>query len=282
MLRLCRLATIFCAFALLEPSGATAGGWWSFIQLDRSRAAVGQTVTLKSAALDLRSQGSEAQAYFVYLLRGFDDSVLERAMVKAVPGDWWSAGDAALLPVARVWFDRGWARASFRVPDIAPGSYALMLCDVGCRRPLGSVVPRIDFFVVTDPMTAQLAAQLDRLERRLEAHRLPRFKERVDRDLGILTIQSRATAAELNAQVARLRGDLRALERDMPEDQPWWIFAGWFAAGVLLGGLGVLLYRLRRRSDVLQSLSDEELLALLTAAPEEEGTDAAEALSSSR
>lgn len=282
MLRLCRLATLLWAFALLHPAGAAAGGWWSFIQLDRSRAAVGQTVTLKAAALDMRSAGSKAEPHFVYLLRGLDDSALERAMLKAAPGDWWSAGDAALFRVARVWFDRGWARASFRVPDIAPGSYALMLCDVDCRRPLGSVVPRMDFFVVTDPMTARLAAQLERLERRLEAHRLPRFKERVDRELSGLTTEARATAAELNAQVAQLRAGMRALERDMPEGQPWWIYAGWFTAGALLAGLGVLLYGLRRRSEVPERLSDEELLALLAAAPEDEGTEVAEALSSSR
>jgi hypothetical protein len=280
MRRLCRPATLVCAFALLHPAGAAAGGWWSSIELDRSRAAVGQTVTLKAAALDMRSTGSKAEPHFVYLLRGLDDSVLERVM--SAPGDWWSAGDAALFRVARVWFDRGWARASFRVPDIAPGSYSLMLCGDGCRRPLGSVVPRMDFFVVTDPMTARLAAQLDRLERRLEAHRLPGFKERVDRALGGLTTEARATAAELDAQVAQLRAGVRALEREMPDGEPWWIYAGWLVAGAFLGGLGVLLYGLRRRSEVPERLSDEELLALLAAAPEEERTDVSEALSSSR
>lgn len=282
MLRLCRLATILWAFVLLDPAGAAAGGWWSSIQLDRSRAAVGQKVTLRSAAFAPGSQRSETQAYFVYLLRGFDDSVLDRAMQKASPGEWWSRGDAALARVARVWFDRSWARASFLVPDIAPDSYALMLCDAGCQRPLGSVVPRTDFFVVTDPMTARLAGELDRLERRLEAHRLPRFKERVDRELGVLTTAARATAAELNAQVAQLRAGMCALERDMPEGQPWWIYAGWLAAGALLGVLVAVLLGLRRRAEAVPEVPDEELLALLAAAPEVYERDVAQPTSSRR
>jgi hypothetical protein len=150
------VVAIACVAAglILLPS-ATAGGWWSSVRLDRARVAVGQelrvhaSVMFRSVEEAEAAQNGEAQgAFYVYLLRKFDYSVVQRAMREASPRDWWSVGNADAFRVGRVVIsgqesNLAVANASFRVPEVPPGRYTVMLCDVGCAHPLADVIPTL-------------------------------------------------------------------------------------------------------------------------------------------
>jgi hypothetical protein len=151
-----RVAAIGCVTAaLLLPSNAGAGGWWTSIRVDRATVAVGQEVKVHANvmfssvdAVEAAQSGRENETHYVYLLRGFDYSVVERAMRKASPGDWWVADSAAAFRVGRVVIGGGdsnlaLANASFRVPELPAGKYSVMFCDAGCRHPLADVIPTL-------------------------------------------------------------------------------------------------------------------------------------------
>jgi hypothetical protein len=157
------------AAALIALPSATAGGWWTSIRLDRSRVAVGEemkvhvNVMFRSIDAAEAAQNEEAQgAFYVYLLRGFDYSVVQRAMRKPSPRNWWSLGSADAFRVGRVVLgseesNLAVAKASFRVPDVPPGEYAVMLCDTGCAHPLADVIPtRPEQLTVTAARTGML------------------------------------------------------------------------------------------------------------------------------
>jgi hypothetical protein len=169
-----RLAFI-CGLAvlLLAPQAAPAGGWWSHIEVSSSTVAPGQRVEVDDGvAFDTIAAADEARdggRFYVYLLRGFDDSALERAMRKRNPGDWWSLGDAVAIRVGRLALsvsdgNMGRATASFTVPDLRPGTYHLMLCDASCAQPLADTIPTAGFRVVADLAAAQPAQRVLRVE----------------------------------------------------------------------------------------------------------------------
>ena len=69
---------------LAAPSAAAGGGWWSVIEVPRAPLAAGERVEVKASLYfrsDARAEAAQQPGrYRVYLLRGFDDSALERAM----------------------------------------------------------------------------------------------------------------------------------------------------------------------------------------------------------
>jgi hypothetical protein len=142
------------AAVLLVPPSANAGGWWSWIRLDRTNVAIGEKVTVHAdvmfrsvEAAEAARSGRDKDAFYVYLLSEFDYSLTARAMDKASPKNWWSVGSAQAYRVGRVTFEDGdfnlaRASASFRVEKaVPPGKYAVMLCDAGCAHPLADVIP---------------------------------------------------------------------------------------------------------------------------------------------
>jgi hypothetical protein len=147
------LGAVVLAVALYVTSPARAGGWWTSIRLDRTKVAVGQemkahaNVMFSSVdAVEAAQSGRENEAFYVYLLRGSDYSVVARALPKASPRNWWSPDSAAAFRVGRAVIGGGelnlaLASASFRVPDIPAGNYSVMFCDAGCTRPLADVIP---------------------------------------------------------------------------------------------------------------------------------------------
>jgi hypothetical protein len=151
--------------ALLVPPSAAAGGWATSIRLDRTRVAVGDEVNAQAglmfrslaAAKAAQSREEQGGAFYVYLLRGFDYSGVLRAMRKPFPRNWWSVGSADAFRVGRVVIrgrvsNLALANASFRVPEVPPGPYAVMFCDTGCAHPLADVVPTFPKrFTVTAP-----------------------------------------------------------------------------------------------------------------------------------
>jgi uncharacterized coiled-coil protein SlyX len=262
---------------LLLPSSATAGGWWSFIDTDRSTVAVGQRVKAEAEVLfsSIRAaREAQDRRFYVYALRGLDYSIVRRAMNKPSPKDWWAQGDADALELGRVVLriseaNLGQARASFTVPELAPATYALMFCDAGCAHPLGDVVPTVDFTVVADPAIAEIAERTTRLEERVAA--------RQARTLAAVRAagrRARAAVANTEAELGALGERLRALDRKVaeaanPSRPSVWALAGWVIAGGFAGAFAFLM--LRRRSAKLAPRSvgrwqpsDEELKALMT------------------
>jgi hypothetical protein len=208
-----RLALV-CALGVLlfVPHAATAGGWWSYIDVNRSHVAPGQrveideTVAFSSAAA--AEEAEEAGRFYVYLLRGFDYSVVERAMREPSPRNWWSLGDAEAIRVGQVTVsvsdaNLGRATAAFTMPEIPPARYHLMLCDTACTQPLADVVPATDFTVVADP-SRNARSEVEQLEAR---------------------VSSPADERRSSSSGAR------------------WAYAGWFVAGVLIGALALLVLR---------------------------------------
>jgi hypothetical protein len=239
------VAAVAAATALLGAQPATGGGWWTSIRLDRSTVTVGQevkahaNVLLSSVeAVEAAQNGREDEAFYVYLLRGFDYSIVARAMRKPSPRNWWSVGDADAFRVGRVAIagrrsNLALAHASFRVPDLEPGRYAVMFCNAGCVRPLADAIPMAAFSVVSDPGVARLAVRIERLEQRnfAQAQKLltTRAAARQDRVTG---------KAKLNQAQARIS----TLERRLaPPRASVWTELRWFLPGVLIGMLAAAL-----------------------------------------
>ena len=281
-----RRFTLALLMVLLLPSSAMAGGWWSFVQTDRSTVAVGQRVKAEADVLFSSIRAArEAQddgRFYVYALRGLDYSVIRPAMSKPYSKDWWSLGDADAVKLGRVDVrvsDRnlGRAWATFTVPELPPATYALMLCDAGCAHPLADVVPTTNFTVVADPATAEIAGRTTRLEERVA---------RQARSLAAARAAGRSariTAADSASELRALDEELRVLDRELEElraldrkiaeaghaTRPFlWAFAGWVIAGVLAGAIAFLMLRRRSAAASLRAFDgwqpgDEELGALI-------------------
>lgn len=250
MVRLC--LALVCAFVLLlMPQAAAGGGWWSFIDVKRSHVAPGQRVELAETVAFSSAAAAEAaqqtDRFYVYLLRGFDYSVVERAMRKPSPGNWWSLGGAEAIEVGQVTVsvsdaNFGRATAAFTVPELPPATYHLMLCDAACTEPLADVIPAKGFTVVADPATARMANRVDRLERRSRNQSGQLAAARADAD------KARVAARNARSDVEQLQAGVSALAnegRSSPPAAPW-AYAGWLVAGALAGALALLVLRRRR------------------------------------
>jgi hypothetical protein len=266
-----RLLLALALVVLAFTSEATAGGWWSGVELDRSTVAAGQRVkaraTVLFSSIDAAEQARKKGRFYVYLVQGLDYSIVERAMGKPFRSGWWSPGDAEVVQVAPVAVavrdgNIGRAHASFRVPELAPGTYAVMLCDSGCVRPLADVVPTAGFTIVTDPATARLAGRVDRLEELLmsRGHRLAAARAAAER--------ARVQVQGLGSELERLRAKTSALAQRMRAgaesgSSPLLPLAGWLVAAALASVLVTLLARRRRRREPLPgwNAEDEKLLA---------------------
>jgi hypothetical protein len=249
-----RLALV-CALGvlLLMPQAAAAGGWWSYIDLNRSYVAPGQrvevreTVTFSSSAAAEEAQ--KTGRFYVYLLRGFDYSVVHRAMREPSPGDWWSLGGAQAIQVGEVTVrvsdaNLGRATAAFTMPEVPPATYHLMLCDAGCTEPLAAdVIPAEDFTVAADPASAEMAQRVDRLERqnRNQARQLAAAHRDTDRAL--------VEAQNARSEVERLEASVSSRADESRDSPPvaLWAHAGWFVAGLLVAALALLLLRVAGR-----------------------------------
>jgi hypothetical protein len=277
---LLRLALV-CALGVLLvlPQAAAGGGWWSYIDLNRSYVAPGQRVELReTVTFSSTAAAEEAQKtghFYVYLLRGFDYSVVHRAMREPSPGDWWSLGGAEAIQVGEVNVrvsdsNLGRATAAFTMPEVPPATYHLMLCNAGCTEPLADdVIPAKDFTVAADPASAQMAQRVDGLEgqNRNQARQLAAARADTDRAL-VAAQNARSEVEQLEASVSSQADE----SRDSPRVAPW-AYAGWFVAGVLVGGLALLVVW-RRRSQPSRPTgiagwhpSDEELRELLSSRP---------------
>jgi hypothetical protein len=280
--RTLRVLIISSALAapLVAPTTAVAGGWWSHIDLQRQYLVQGRTVETGTvflfSSIEAAERARDTGGYFAYLIAGLDWDIVERAMSRPEPKHWWSIEGARPIRVGSVnlgGWDANMARATTRfvVPEtLEPGRYALMLCDAGCRNPLGDIVPS-SVRVVASSLEGELAHRVDELERQLRqrTHQIRRLREAV------------AEGADLEADVGSLRARVVVLEAQLDrasepapvptagEDAsvPWWTLAGWFLAGVATIGLVAVVAWRRRPPDPAgedhSSVNlDAELLAL--------------------
>ena len=229
---------------------ASAGGWWNYINLDGP---IGVGESLEHRVGDVwysTSEQTEAARHvewYAYLLPRYETQALDRAMRKADPGDWLNP-PAEIIPVGQI--DVSKDRAGFldatvhlTVPDISAGWYHLMLCDLGCRTPLGNVIPqRID--VVADASSAQLARKLDRTNIRLQ-EALANQRRQLRREIRNVQLVDGRVESATREEVTRLNDRIAALERNRPST-PWIAFGGWFLAGAALSALAFLLVRRRK------------------------------------
>jgi hypothetical protein len=219
---------------LLAPQAAAGGGWWSVVEVTRGPVAAGERVQVRAGLLfssdAVAETAQQPGRYRVYLLRGFDDSGVERAMRKAKPGDWWSLGSAEAIDVGPVTVpgteaNFGEATAEFTVPQLAAGTYHVMLCDAGCAEPLTDVIPTEGFTVVADPTTATLAQQVARLARRNREQTRELVAARDETYEALVTAQdARAAYEDLRVRVASVAN------QDRSSSPP----TGWLVAGALV------------------------------------------------
>lgn len=134
---------------LLSQMPASAGGWWTDLDLDSPYLGIGEsfTTTAREALFESIEAAEQAERtdYYAYLVTDFDQRSLERATSRANPGDWWHPTGPAFRAGTVTMMGRDanltrW-RVHVRVPAIAPRSYWLMLCDAGCRTPLANHTP---------------------------------------------------------------------------------------------------------------------------------------------
>ena len=248
-MRRASLGLTLLASLVIFHGSASAGGWWSGIDLKGRYLGIGETVTARAEVwfrnLEL-AEKARSEAYHAYLVRGIDHERLERAMTRPEPKDWWSKPEEMTL-VGDVRLGR-WdgniavATARVRIPDIALGAHNLMFCDAGCTKPLGNVIP-LRVQVTADALLAKTARKLQATNDRLDlalAH--------VRSDLGRIMTQARRAgteATETRAELGRLRDKLSSLSKERPAT-PWLAYTGWFAAGA-----ASVLAVVRRRKVVL-------------------------------
>jgi hypothetical protein len=251
--------------ALLLPPTATGGGWWTSIRVDRATVSVGQRVNVHANVMFSPVDATAAEReFYVYLLRDFDYSVVERAMHRASPGRWWSADAEDAIRVGRVVIggsssNLALANASFRVPKLPPDTYALMLCDAGCVRPLADVIPMAEFVVVANPVVARLAVRVDRLERQTFEQAQKRLAEHLAAEEAELAAASKLTQAQ---------GRIETLEQQLQESRrSTWSSLPWLIAGLTVGivvGFGLRRRRSEPPANAGWQLSDGELEELLS------------------
>lgn len=260
------LTVVLTALAALlagaPPAGA--GGWWSSISVEERHYGVGEVVRARTdflfASIEEAALARAHGHFYAYLIRGFDQSVLNAAMSTAQPEGWWSLGGAVAVPVGEValsGWDGNWAQARvrFTVPDVEPGWYRLMFCDLGCASPLGDVIPTA-IQLWEHPSIAQLARKLDGVASRASKVRTLRAAIS-DLDEEVAAFPDAPNVASLTERVARLERQL--MSRQEPATAPWWAFVGWFLLGVGTALAAVSHTRRRRRSRVDDGL--EQLLA---------------------
>jgi hypothetical protein len=244
------------AMVLTAPGPAFAGGWWSYLGLQGRHVGPGEKVIARSEVLfrstdeAARAAASTTERYYIYLIPDLDWAMVDRAMMEADPGDWWTAPRRAIrLGAVRIrGVDGNLARlrASFEIPEVTPGTYALMACDEGCVRPLADLVPS-EIIVAADALTAATARKLEHLSSRMgEVRRgLVRDVRRVEHAASEATERANTLMDRVSAMergVARLLG--APTSQPAPSSAPFAI--GWLVAGFVLGAWATAAFRRRR------------------------------------
>ena len=234
MRRTALLLSVAVTFALTPVGTAGAGGWWSGIDGVGSHVGIGESLKSPSEVWFRTMEVAEkarTTAYYAYLVRGIDEERLRWAMSRPQPKRWWTPPKWS-VPIGNVELSH-WdaniavATAHMEVPDLPTGTYYLMLCDAGCRTPLGSIVPT-RVHVSHEPLAAQTARKLERasMKSNLAIRRLSKDLRETNRqvvDLEAQTIESTRAIEQLQKEPSS--------PEPVPSPTPWWAFGGWFVGG---------------------------------------------------
>lgn len=243
---------------LATPTTASAGGWWSWIDVPDALG-VGETVTAEAQVSfpdgTTTDEAAGAGGFHAYLLRDLDQQMLDAGMSQPYRSDWWAP------PTHRIWLAEvelsgrdgysATATATFEVPAVAPGVYAFMLCTLDCAEAMGDVVPRTYLRVYAEPTTAGVAREVtavsDRLVQETERVLLEVEEARGDLALSIgrTATRTRERIDELEESVDSLAATVSALPPPGEEPAPWTQHAGWYVAG--LATAAAVAARRRRR-----------------------------------
>jgi hypothetical protein len=253
---------------LAIPGSASAGGWWTYLHEARSHVVAGENLRVSTAALFASSEEAArevAEPYFVYLVVGFDaDPAIDYGRGEQ-PYDWVDLGSLSRYRIGEITFGEADSnlvpiRATVTIPTtLAPGTYSLLACDLGCERPLANVFPT-HVRVWADADSAKVANQLDESrellyqlrtdlrQERAKANRAERTVTRLEGEIQALEGQ----VANLEAQLADMAAVL-STPAQVPEQDAgglrWWTMAMWFLIGVAVGGaVAMLIVRRRRRT----------------------------------
>jgi hypothetical protein len=237
-----RLAVAFFVLTLAVPmqTPASAGGWWSTINLDAPYLGIGEQLSVREEIM-FRTMYAAEQArtteFHAYLVRGVDYEALDRAMSVPQPHGWWSPPEEMTLvgdvEVSRTDNNLAIATARLSIPEMPTGRYDLMFCDTGCRNPLADVIPLTGVTVSSDAVAARTARELAssnyRMRReiagaRRDARRVGRGANQAVRGATADAAQALQATKELRERVTRL-GQAR---REAPNLLPNVL---WFIAG---------------------------------------------------
>ena len=252
--------------ALGQPASA-GGGWWNFIDYP-SPLVAGEIAETSGIVLfetiTEADRAREGQGFYAYLIDGLDHQMVDEAMGRPSfdPG-WWDLGAATAYPAGTVSLRSGPSnivriQINLEIPEVAPGSYDLMLCDLGCSTPLADVVPSA-VRVIEDPGAAAVAGDLHRFRSEMR-ERWARLDHRVTAGLEDTADEARVAALEKRIEGAMARLELRveALDTSLKRlskrvgdleasSSDKWMSLGWFGLGGLLAGAFALRKRKNRR-----------------------------------
>lgn len=258
------LITSVALIALAAP--ASAGGWWSYVQMDKRHVTVGDTLRSRSEVMFQTTEAAEqakSEPYFAYLVQGVDQDLLDHAMGIPQPQRWWAQPDTAIRAGSVRWgmsdSNITVAIVDVTIPDVPPGRYALMLCDAGCRKPLADVVPTEGISVHATKSAATAAENAADL--RELVHASSSMDESLAADIDLVRQESqrgvqraREDAQEAVAAAARAEEGMRRLDAQLAalssgEPASPWPTAGWIAAAVVALLWAVVTLDRRRRTE---------------------------------
>lgn len=230
-----RNVVLLSLFAIvIMPTGALAGGWWSFLQVPGRYFGVGETITFMENEVMFdtieEADGARSEDFGVYLVENYDEGLLDHAMTRPEPDDWWEPlstpmriGDLELVnPDSNLMK----ARVTFTVPEVPPGRYALVLCsNPDCDQSLGNVIPS-EVIVTQDVLAAQTARRV--------------ANESFENEMALVRLRHRLGG--VRSQLSELRAEMAEMEpatvtapishtSSREPGLPWLAYAGWFLAG---------------------------------------------------
>lgn len=194
--------------AVAFSSPARAGG--AQLDFDQEFYVPGDVVSAHSSVWLRSAQGRlEDGPYFAYLHEAAADypPPLPETALRVAP----------VHVVERPTGEHGDASTEFVMPDVAPGRYALTLCNDPCAKLLGDIMPT-DFIVAADDAEGRLALVRDRLSDRIRRFRIL-LGSRV---LGARAESLRGRVISLERDVTRLMADvdeLKSAARTAPRDR---------------------------------------------------------------
>ena len=253
---------------------ARAGGWWHYVDFPEAVAS-GETLEVSTGVMmfetiDQADRVRAEQGFYAYLIENLNEEMVDGAMSREFDPAWWRLGDATAYQAGTVRIEGGssnLARGTVRleIPDVDPGRYDLMLCDLDCETPLANVIP-IGVEVTADQEIATLTRKVEFLRDRLAMLQvnlrsdLRRGLADRGRDVNDLRIDLANVTENLNEKTRDIHESLAGLEERVKELEKaeGRQVLGWLAfGGLLLTGLLFARKKDRRFRRSLESLEGE-------------------------